>query len=339
MVQQWGYSKDHKPDYIRREAEKMAYFMKLDDLDFLEETRSEYNFIDDDAKNAVGYVTDDEDDEIMEHPDYGKMYSDADHEYRDMILEDHCDGRPVYEWQVPYGLHQVYGYKSVETAVDVICNEAALENIKMEWKLNGGDNSKGLILENENTMQQLCLVDASSAPDAIKNWQPSTVVVASSIYICLHDAVSSYSILKYTPFYIHSECLYPCTVPLCFSELNVIRFCVQIQCGADKLLSQMKSSLAPTNRTDVYGCSVALAWSTAWFLSPLWPANVALSGLSAAALLALNGTFLARTFMHPHDQKLKKVFGAVRKAQANLVLGDWLLEDYDERLNQVLYRW
>lgn len=100
-------------------------------------------------------------------------------------------------------------------------------------------------------------------------------------------------------------------------------------------MSQMKSSLAPTNRTDVYGCSVALGWSTAWFLSPLWPANIALSGLSAAALLALNGTFLFRTFMHPHDQKLKKVFSAVRKAQANLVLGDWLLEDYDERLNQV----
>jgi len=190
----------------------------------------------------------------------------------------------VYEWQVPYGLDTVYGYESVETAVDVICNEAALENTKMEWKLNGGDNAKGIILENQNTMQQLCLVDAASAPDAIKEWEPNTVV---------------------------------------------------IQCAADKLLTQMKSSLAPTNRTDVYGCSVALAWSTAWFLSPLWPANVALSGLCGAALAAMNGTFLFRTFMHPHDQKLKKVFGAVRKAKANLVLGDWLLEDYDERLNQV----
>ena len=70
----------------------------------------------------------------------------------------------------------------------------------------------------------------------------------------------------------------------------------------------MKSSLSPTNRTDVYGCSVSLAWSTAFFLSPLFPANMLLSSMTAAGLLALNGTFLFRTFMHPQDQVLKKVW-------------------------------
>lgn len=99
----------------------------------------------------------------------------------------------------------------------------------------------------------------------------------------------------------------------------------------------MKSSLAPTNRTDVYGCSVSLAWSSLFFLSPLFPSNMLLSGMTAAGLLAMNGAFLFRTFMHPQDQALKKVFGATRKVKADLVLGDWLLEDYDERLNQVTY--
>ena len=280
MVQQWGYSKDHKPEYLRREAEKMAYFMKLDDLDFLESTRAEYNFIDDDAKNAVGYITDDEDDEIMDHAEYGKVYEDASAEYRRLIVEDHCDGRPVYEWQVPYGLDQVYGYKSVSTAVDVICNESALENTKMHWKPKGDG-----ILQHTDTLQEICLVDAHSAAETIKSWAPNTVV---------------------------------------------------IQCGAERLLSQMKTALAPTNRTDVYGCSVSLAWSTAWALSPLWPENLLLSGLTAAGLLAMNGTFLFRTFMHPHDQTLKKVFGAVKKSEADLVLGDWLMDDYEERINQVL---
>jgi len=163
-----------------------------------------------------------------------------------------------------------------------------LENTACHWKVDAleTDGSKGTVLTNTNTQQQICLIDAHSAPDTIKNWAPSTVV---------------------------------------------------IQCGADKLLSQMKSSLAPTNRTDVYGCCVGLAWTAAFYASPLWPANLLLSTLTGSVLAGLNATFLFRTFMHPHDGMLKKVFGATKKVKANLVLGDWLLEDYDERLNQVSY--
>ncbi len=51
--------------------------------------------------------------------DYGKLYYQASNEYKTMILEDQCDGRHVYEWQVPYGLDEACGYKSVQTAVDV----------------------------------------------------------------------------------------------------------------------------------------------------------------------------------------------------------------------------
>merc|ERR1740123_1822864 len=99
----------------------------------------------------------------------------------------------------------------------------------------------------------------------------------------------------------------------------------------------MRSAWAPTNRTDVYGCGVALAWSTAWVISPLWPAAVVAQLLASSALLAANATFLARTFLHPKDQSLKKAFAAIRKHKAALVLGDWLATDYDERLNQVQY--
>merc|ERR1712154_373389 len=169
--------------------------------------------------------------------------------------------------------------------VDVINNEKAIENIAMHWKVTDNDNQQ-TILTNDNTQQQICLVDTASAPDTIKHWQPSTVV---------------------------------------------------IQCGAEKLLNQMKSALSPTNMTDVYGCSVSFAWSALFYFSPLWPSSVLLSALSAVGLIGLNGTFLYRTFLHPQDSALKKVFGATRKSQSNLVLGDWLMEDYDERLNQVQY--
>lgn len=173
--------------------------MKLDDLDFLEQTRPEYNFINDDAKNSVGYITDDEDDEIMEHKDYGKLYTDSSDEYKQLILEDHCDGRPVYEWQVPYGLHQVYGYQNgVYTAVDIICNEEKLENIDMKWKVNIGDTTNGIMLINENTQQEICLVEQSNAYDVIKNWSPNTVVVKYLLHSLLFYPCTQYIYFLYT---------------------------------------------------------------------------------------------------------------------------------------------
>ncbi len=36
---------------------------------------------------------------------------------------------------------------------------------------------KGVILENENTSQQICLVDIEHASDNISNWWPTTVVI------------------------------------------------------------------------------------------------------------------------------------------------------------------
>merc|ERR1719319_341101 len=72
-------------------------------------------------------------------------------------------------------------------------------------------------------------------------------------------------------------------------------------------------------------------------ISPWWPAHIVSQLLACSAMFVANGTFLARTFLHPKDSALKKVFGAVRGAKCSLVLGDWLATDYDERLNQVQY--
>ena len=55
----------------------------------------------------------------------------ASSEYRALVLEDQCNVRPVYEWQVPYGLDPVYGNKVVQLVVDVLYNEAATENTAM----------------------------------------------------------------------------------------------------------------------------------------------------------------------------------------------------------------
>ena len=111
VVNQFGYSKDLKPDKVKRDFEKFTYFAKLDALHFLQEDRSNYPWMDDDADGAIGYNTDEGDtDSRFEHSDYGKYYKDASAAYSEMILKDQNLGRPVYEWQVPYGLDEAYGY-------------------------------------------------------------------------------------------------------------------------------------------------------------------------------------------------------------------------------------
>ena len=82
-------------------------------------------------------------------------------------------------------LHIIYWY-TVSTAVDVINNESAIENITMNWKEGGlqSDMGKGnILLTNENTQQQILLCDESNAYEAIKSWAPETVVVLFSLHI------------------------------------------------------------------------------------------------------------------------------------------------------------
>ena len=112
VINQWGFSKELKPEKVKRDFEKFTYFGKLDALDFLQNVRSNYPWTGDADDDALGYNTEDGDtDARYSHNDYGKLYKDASGEYRDMVLRDHCHGRPVYEWQVPYGLDEAYGYQ------------------------------------------------------------------------------------------------------------------------------------------------------------------------------------------------------------------------------------
>jgi len=83
------------------------------------------------------------------------------------------------------------------------------------------------------------------------------------------------------------------------------------------------------------GCAIALTWSSLWFISPFWPSSMLLSTLCSIGLIGANSTFIYNTFFKPRDRHLKEAFATCRKLQCNVVLGDWLSDDYDERIHQV----
>ena len=102
-------------------------------------------------------------------------------------------------------------------------------------------------------------------------------------------------------------------------------------CGAEKLLYSVRNKFAPSSRTDLYGTAVGLAWTGLWMISDYWPTEGFLSFPLGTALLAVNGISIYRTFFHHHDSQYKAAFAACREAECNVVLGDWLHDDYDER--------
>merc|ERR1711991_135584 len=114
----------------------MTYFQKLDSLNFLEVNRGYYQYLDNDAKGAIGYITGDDNLSInlTDEKEYGILYKNASDDYRERVLEDQCDGRPCYEWQVPYGLDEGYGYKDVSTAVDILGNNYSNYNLPSGWE-------------------------------------------------------------------------------------------------------------------------------------------------------------------------------------------------------------
>ena len=78
-----------------------------------------------------------------------------------LILSDHCSGRPVYEWRVPFGLDEAFaiGYNSIATTIE---NYANMER-DYYW--------------NENTQHQICMIDSNNASGMISQWSPQTVVI------------------------------------------------------------------------------------------------------------------------------------------------------------------
>ncbi|ETO01236.1 hypothetical protein RFI_36204, partial [Reticulomyxa filosa] len=235
-------------------------------LNFLEATRSNYQYLDDNSRNAIGYVSENDNDELLVDPEYGKHYCHASEKYRSQVLRDPCDGRPVYEWQVPFGLDEAHGYKDVSTAVDVLGNENALKNTNFEWK-EGTTQGNEITLTHPHRNQQVIL----------------------------------------------------CT------EQNAAKF----QRGAELLLSNLTHRFSPTFLTDLNGCALASAWSAAFYLSPLWPEATFASGLLGLGLLAVNYRLWSDVTFSKKD--LKQAFKQCRKNQCNVVLGDWMAEDYEER--------
>ena len=317
VVAQWGYSKDLKPEKIKKDLEKSRYYAKLDSLNFLELTRSDYNYIDSDANNAVGYITEDEDDEIEIHKDYGKTYKMAGNEYRELVLSDHCQGRPVYEWQVPYELDVAFGYRDsmiyidileyidrniaiilgiyyniiiyyiiyifiVSTAVDILGTEEAIENIDMKWEEIGKQSNGGILFRNNETMQELLICNVQYCDKIISEWTPNTVIM---------------------------------------------------QFGAERNLNSVRSNLSSTSNTDVYGCIVSLAWSTLYFMNV--PSSMLLQAVITPTIIGLNSLFIYRTFFDRKEALIKKLFKKCRDNKCSIIFADWLYDDYDERLNQI----
>ena len=85
----------------------------------------------------------------------------------------------------------------------------------------------------------------------------------------------------------------------------------------------------------MYGCFVGLAWSVTWSMSEYWPQDSVFSLIFGASLIGLNATSFYRTFFHTNDNSFKSAFAACRNIECNVVLGDWLYDDYDERQHTV----
>ena len=59
-----------------------------------------YIWLPNDADGAIGYISDEDDDPITDAPEFGLSYLEATPDYRDRVLKDRCQGRPVFEWQI-----------------------------------------------------------------------------------------------------------------------------------------------------------------------------------------------------------------------------------------------
>ena len=93
--------------------------------------------------------------------------------------------------------------------------------------------------------------------------------------------------------------------------------------------------LSPTHKVDVHGCIASLGWSVAFYYSPFWPVFAPYQMGSILGLGMLNTLFIYRTFFSTENLNLKKAFRACRDERVNVILGDWLKDDYDEKLTHI----
>lgn len=185
---------------------------------------------------CLGYMS--EDDEFMtrEEDEFGVPYYKASPIYRNAVLEDQCEGRPTYEWQIPAGADRYYGYKTVSSAVDISYTDAINENDIYDWELTEeqiGMKGKHFVLENRTTDAKivLCTInDAQEAMDKFSDTDTFAVNLAADTLLQFHDSLTSPKSKDHTDVFqltvgwsVFSYMFYPQYFAFC-SSLAVIQF-------------------------------------------------------------------------------------------------------------------
>lgn len=146
---------------------------------------------------CLGYMS--EDDELMtrEDDEFAVPFYKSSVVYRNKVLEDQCEGRPTYEWQIPAGADRYYGYKTVSTAVDVNYTDAINENDVYDWELTDEKiDMKGThyILHNRSTDAKLLVCTIGDTQEAIEKFpdvDTCAINYAADMMLTSTDSISS----------------------------------------------------------------------------------------------------------------------------------------------------
>merc|ERR1719210_1055244 len=123
---------------------------------------------------CLGYMSEDDDYLTREDDQFATPYFKANVVYRNQQLEDRCEGRPTYEWQVPAGADRFYGYKTVSTAVDVNYTDAINENDVYDWEMtNEQIQMKGThyIMYNRTTDSKILICSMEDTKEALDKFE------------------------------------------------------------------------------------------------------------------------------------------------------------------------
>lgn len=70
-------------------------------------------------------------------------------------------------------------------------------------------------------------------------------------------------------------------------------------------------------------------------MSGYFPVQPIIALSLGSLMVAMNSVFIYRTFFDKQNLEMYNILKLCRKYGSNIVLGDWLSEDYDERMNQI----
>lgn len=113
---------------------------------------------------------------------------------------------------------------------------------------------------------------------------------------------------------------------------------VVLQHSAEKHLDSFHKPWSPTNRLAANGCFMATVWSAALLMQGDWAPFLSIPDAMVGqyfcylGLIGLNVGAYYNTFFRPENRTLKGVAAKVREHQKDVVFGDWIAEDVNERI-------